>query len=115
MKKALFVLWIPAVLILAGGLTGCGDGANDLELELSITADPPSGTAPLEVTFTATPKGDFVGKAGLTFIWVFGDGGTSQEQNPVHTFRNAGDYLVMCKMFDGDADPIIVLTGIAVN
>jgi PKD repeat protein len=115
MKKALFVLWVPAIIILAAGLAGCGDNGNDEVWKLGITADPPSGIAPLEVTFTAIPKGDLAGKAGLTFIWVFGDGGTSQEQNPVHTFRTAGDYLVMCKVYDGDIDSETVVTGVTVN
>ncbi|WP_400191786.1 PKD domain-containing protein [Hymenobacter sp. B81] len=29
-----------------------------------------------------------------TFAWSFGDGGSSTEANPVHTFRRAGSYLV---------------------
>jgi hypothetical protein len=41
-----------------------------------------------EVTFTSTSKN------AKTFAWDFGDGGTSTEENPVHTYDVYGDYTV---------------------
>ena len=38
--------------------------------------------APVTVNFTNTSSGD-----GLTYLWNFGDGGTSTEPNPTHTFQ----------------------------
>lgn len=57
----------------------------------SVTADatPVQGSAPLAVAFTATASG---GTAPLTYSWAFGDGATSTEQNPSHTYAAVGDY-----------------------
>jgi PKD repeat protein len=47
-----------------------------------------AGNAPCKVTFTNTSSG------ALTYSWTFGDGGTSMETNPDHTFANPGTYNV---------------------
>jgi PKD repeat protein len=53
-------------------------------------AHPTSGPVPLEVTFTD-------GSAGgpTSWAWAFGDGGTSTDQDPVHTYTAAGTYTVI--------------------
>jgi PKD repeat protein len=45
--------------------------------------------APLFVTFTDYSLGDITG-----WLWNFGDGSTSAEQNPVHTYQKQGNYSV---------------------
>jgi PKD repeat protein len=45
--------------------------------------------APLTINFTNTSTGD-----GLTYSWNFGDGGTSTQANPTHTFVNPNVYSV---------------------
>jgi PKD repeat protein len=54
-------------------------------------AKPRSGNGPLVVQFTGTSTGHVSSR-----LWDFGDGTTSTEQNPVHTytFRDAGDFTV---------------------
>ena len=49
------------------------------------------GRAPLQVTFTdtSTPSGE-----ATYWHWDFGDGDTSEEQNPVHMYNSVGDYTV---------------------
>lgn len=60
--------------------------------EASFTAVPASGVAPLYVQFTdTTDTGPFEVQG---WYWEFGDGSTSTEQNPTHTFVEAGDYTV---------------------
>ncbi|NQS79056.1 MAG: PKD domain-containing protein [Methanoculleus bourgensis] len=55
-----------------------------------FTANITSGEAPLAVQFTDLSRGD-----GITsWSWDFGDGGTSNEQNPVHTYTAEGTYNV---------------------
>ncbi len=54
-----------------------------------FTANRTSGTFPMTVQFTDTSKGDPV-----SWSWSFGDGSTSTEQNPVHTYSAAGIYNV---------------------
>ncbi len=42
-----------------------------------------------EVTFTNTSSGSD------TYSWQFGDGSTSSEESPTHTYSSAGDYIVV--------------------
>ncbi len=52
-----------------------------------FTADVPSGCQPLTVSFAN-------GSTGYTsLLWDFGDGGTSTDVNPTHTYTNAGPAL----------------------
>lgn len=56
---------------------------------VQITATPLSGAAPLNIAFTAS-------NIGSTMIenwnWSFGDGGTSNIQNPNHVYYNEGSF-----------------------
>jgi len=54
-----------------------------------FTANVTSGTAPLTVQFT-----DLSANNPASWSWDFGDGGTSTEQNPSHTYTVAGSYTV---------------------
>ena len=52
-------------------------------------SDVTSGNAPLKVQFCDTSTG-----APVSWNWDFGDGSTSTEQNPVHTYYKAGTFNV---------------------
>jgi PKD repeat protein len=52
----------------------------------NFTATPMSGTAPLTVKFTDTSTG------ATSWSWEFGDGATSTDQNPSHTYTVAKIY-----------------------
>ncbi|PWR75016.1 PKD domain-containing protein [Methanospirillum stamsii] len=54
-----------------------------------FNGNPTSGMVPLTVTFT-----DLSTNEPETWSWIFGDGGTSAEQNPVHTYTEVGVYTV---------------------
>ena len=56
---------------------------------VGFTADVTAGPAPLTVRFTDESTGD-----PKSWSWMFGDGGTSAEQNPVHTYGVPGTYTV---------------------
>ena len=58
-------------------------------LVADFTADPTSGSAPLAVAFTDASAG-----GPTSWRWDFGDGGTSTERNPVHTYAAEGTYTV---------------------
>jgi len=63
-------------------------------------ADPTSGIAPLEVTFTGSNSTDDVGI--ISYLWDFDDGGaTSTSSDTEHTFTTAGDYTVSLTVTDG--------------
>jgi PKD repeat protein len=52
--------------------------------QASFVGTPTSGPSPTTVSFTGT----FIGNAN-GFEWNFGDGNTSTQQNPAHTYNNA--------------------------
>ena len=54
----------------------------------AFSADPMSGTVPLEVHFTDTSCG------ANSWSWSFDDGSSATQQNPVHIFTEPGDYDV---------------------
>jgi PKD repeat protein len=54
-----------------------------------FTGSPTSGCAPLTVNFTDQSTGEIT-----SWSWVFGDGGTSPDQNPSYTYQNPGDFTV---------------------
>jgi len=55
----------------------------------AFNVTPTEGNAPLEVQCTDTSIGDVT-----AWLWDFGDGNTSIEQNPAHTYAAAGNYSV---------------------
>jgi PKD repeat protein len=55
----------------------------------SFNAVPTSGVAPLTVTFTDTST-----NSPTSWLWDFGDGNTSTDQNPVHEYATANTYNV---------------------
>ncbi|QEC49871.1 DNRLRE domain-containing protein [Baekduia soli] len=57
----------------------------------NFSATPTSGTAPLNVQFTNTTTGT---PAPSSYLWDFGDGQTSTEVNPAHTYTANGTYSV---------------------
>ncbi|MCJ7571563.1 MAG: PKD domain-containing protein, partial [Candidatus Thermoplasmatota archaeon] len=78
---------------------------------VSPTANTLSGVAPLEVHFTGTasdPDGSIV-----SYLWDFGDGQTSSQQNPTHTFQIAGSHSVKFTATDnkgGSAYNFVIIT-----
>lgn len=58
-------------------------------LKAGFYADPVSGNPPLTVSFTDSSTGN-----PKRWLWDFGDGSTSTEQNPVHTYTLEGTYTV---------------------
>ncbi len=53
-----------------------------------FNVNPTSGDAPLTVQFTDSSQN------AVRWTWSFGDGATSTEQNPTHTYFSAGNYIV---------------------
>lgn len=52
----------------------------------------------LEVSFTSTSIG------ADSYLWNFGDGSTSTDANPIHTYAATGDYLVSLQVTSGGND-----------
>lgn len=60
-------------------------------LDCDASAAPSSGTPPLTVTFTATAMAEGC-IAPPSFEWEFGDGDTSDLQNPSHVYSSVGTF-----------------------
>ncbi len=60
-------------------------------LQVFISANPESGVIPFTVTFGSNVNGGF---APYTYAWAFGDGGTSDQATPAHTYRSPGAHTV---------------------
>ncbi len=68
-------------------LSGIGGGGSAPVADFS--GYPTSGNAPLLVSFT-----DQSSNSPTLWSWSFGDGGTSSQRNPSHTYQNEGSYTV---------------------
>jgi len=64
---------------------------------VAVSADPMEGNAPLTVTFAATPSG---GIPPYSYLWAFGDGGTSSLPHPSHTYAGGGTFVATITVTD---------------
>ncbi|MBN3035694.1 MAG: VCBS repeat-containing protein [Bacteroidales bacterium] len=75
----------------------------------AFTADPQSGTVPLEVQFTDLSTGGIIG----WWAWDFENDGItdSWEQHPIHTYTEPGLYSVKLTVTNGVSTDSIIKTG----
>ncbi len=93
--------------VYAANLTVTDAGANVTTASVTVTvaapltvvatATPTSGPAPLAVHFSAATTG---GTPPVSFLWAFGDGGSSTVQDPTHTYAAAGQYVATVRAVD---------------
>lgn len=66
-----------------------GTGSTTITVEQKpsavMTASPMSGCSPMDVQFTNSSAG------ATNYVWHFGDGGVSNDSDPLHTYFNPGD------------------------
>jgi len=67
--------------------------------DIEFAANPIQGQAPLTTQFTNLSEGPIE-----QYDWDFGDGGTSTNENPFHTYHQPGTYTVKLRVA-GDAGP----------
>lgn len=70
---------------------------------------PATGCAPYDAVF------ENISQAGAEFRWSFGDGGTSTEQNPTHTYAQPGTYLVRMTAIDSNTCNIVDSTSFQIT
>jgi PKD repeat protein len=96
------------LLSLVSGLSGC-PAPTTIPPTADFTATPVSGTAPLVVQFADAST---VGSSPITsYAWSFGDGGTSTEANPSHTYA-AGTYTIRLTVTTADGSDEEVKTSL---
>ena len=75
-----------------------GNPAGNQAPTVQVAADPPSGTAPLQVRFSSAgsdPDGD-----ALMYVWEFGDGGSAGGPSVTHTYTQPGTYVAKVTVTD---------------
>jgi len=72
-------------------------------LYLTIFAEPSSGTAPHTVNFKSRVLNN---QGSLKYYWDFGDGNTSNEENPTHTYSKQGLYSYKLTVEDQNVEKI---------
>jgi PKD repeat protein len=88
-----WVTWGSGGVDFAGiGVINCLSGAPVID----FTANTTSGNAPLTIQFTDTSAN------AIGWAWEFGDGETSDEQNPVHVYTTTGTYSVNLTVSNAD-------------
>lgn len=70
-----------------------------------FSAEPDRGIYPLEVRFSDKSAGDI-----SSWVWDFGDGNSSGDQHPTHTYTSEGFYTVSLTISDGSQDDSKVIT-----
>ncbi|MFK7844462.1 MAG: PKD domain-containing protein [Rhodothermales bacterium] len=77
--------------------------------EVVVVADdqpqPPVASFFFDITFLTVEFTDSSSDDGFvdTWLWDFGDGATSTEQNPTHVYESAGEYVVVLTVTDNEA------------
>lgn len=81
----------------------------------AASADVTKGLQPLTVHFSSTGSNDPDGDE-LSYHWTFGDGATSTEANPVHSYTDTGVYTARLTVTAGTdstiAQPIVIQVGV---
>lgn len=67
---------------------------------VSVNAEPTSGAASLTVSFSGSGY-DSDGSI-VSYSWDFGDGASSTEQNPSHTYQNVGSFTAILTVTDDE-------------
>jgi glucose/arabinose dehydrogenase len=82
----------------------------------AAAANPTSGPPPLAVAFSSAGSQDPEGQP-LSYAWTFGDGATSTQANPTHTYTQSGQYTARLSVSDGTnttvSSPLSVSVGTA--
>lgn len=88
------------VVVTVGNMAASADVRINDRPSVSPAPSVTSGKVPLTVNFKANCE-DSDGNC-VSFSWDFGDGLTSTEENPSHTYQNVGIYKVRLKAVDND-------------
>ncbi len=97
----LHVVGIASLLLLQScGGGGGGSDPTPAVLPSSVVVTVPTGADISQaVAFTSSATSS----TGLSFAWDFGDGGTSTDTNPQHSYAKPGDYSVKLTLSNGTA------------
>lgn len=94
------------------GSCGSGNGSN---VSPSVNANGPyNGSVNIPVTFLSNGSSDSDGTI-TDYSWNFGDGSTSIQANPAHTFSNTGTFTITLTVTDNDGASTMTSTSATIN
>jgi len=70
---------------------GCISSANQ---EIVVNPNPLTWTLPVDLCQNIEANFEATSASAVSWLWDFGDGNTSTEQNPAHAYTNGGNYTV---------------------
>jgi outer membrane protein OmpA-like peptidoglycan-associated protein/opacity protein-like surface antigen len=79
-------------------------GGGCTPVNATSSADPASGSVPLDVQFTSSVTG---GCPDYSYLWDFGDSTTSTDANPKHTYAKDGAYTASLTVKDSKQHPAL--------
>ncbi len=85
------------VIEVYAGLSFLFGGAAPMPLDCTASAVPKNGPPPLTTQFEGNASG---GRVPYAYNWDFGDGSSSTEPSPNHTYRNPGTYTARLTVTD---------------
>jgi uncharacterized repeat protein (TIGR03803 family) len=80
-------------------------------ISMVVTDAPTTGRLPLAVQFTS-PATDSLGNDVTNWNWSFGDGGTSTNRSPLHTYTVAGTYSPGLLVMDSGTGKPVTVSGL---
>lgn len=86
----------PALVVETGQSPGGGGGGAYVTAQFEVNVN--GGEAPLQVAFTDLSSST---NPIISWLWDFGDGGSSTVKNPTHVYQNAGNWTVTLTVSDG--------------
>lgn len=101
----ILIVLVSGTIMLAVSATAdeCTSCRNPFPMTAGFIGSPSTGGAPLTVQFLDTST-----QSPETWTWNFGDGTTSQEQNPVHIYQTPGTYRVTLTASKGKVQDQVV-------
>ncbi|PKR80044.1 hypothetical protein CW751_11795 [Brumimicrobium salinarum] len=82
-------------------------------VEFNVNLEDQFGCAPITVNFDNQSEG--LGTSILNYSWSFGDGNTSFQQSPTHTFLEPGEYPVSLTVFTATDCNITLTDGLEIT
>lgn len=91
----LFLVSSALAVVVGSDVSSAADGENE-SISADFLASQVSGEAPLTIQFTDASTGPVT-----SWLWEFGDGSTSSDKDPFHTYSGAGIYDVALTVSNG--------------
>ncbi len=116
--KALGSPWPLAIFAFAAAASSWPSPASAVPLMCQARGNYPSQPVPVQVSFQALVAG---GDLPRGFTWDFGDGASSSEQNPSHTYTEAGVFDAVLGVTSSDVPPqtcrdtVVIYAGLFVD